>query len=225
MLEETLESPFDHKEVQPVHPKDQSWVFFGRTDVEAETPILWPPHAKSWLIGKDPDGGRDWGQEEKGTTEDEMAGWHYQLDGHEFEWTPGVGDGQGGLACCDSWGRKESERTEQLNWTECCLNPIKTFFILESFLEDLCICLFPNQNWASLVAQTVNNLAIMQEIQVRSLGWQDPLEKEMTVRSRLLSGRIPWTEEPRGLQFMGSQDWVTNTYTHMSWNRHLSICS
>ena len=85
---------------------------------EAETPILWPPHVKSWLIGKDPDAGRDWEQEEKGTTEDEMAGWHHRLNGREFEWTPGVGDGQGGLACCDSWGCKESDMTEQLNWTE-----------------------------------------------------------------------------------------------------------
>ena len=79
---------------------------------------FWPPHAKSWLIGKDSDAGRDWGQEEKGTTEDEMAGWHHRLDGHEFEWTPGVGDGQGGLVCCDSWGRKELDTTERLNWTE-----------------------------------------------------------------------------------------------------------
>ena len=118
-LEKTLESPLDCKEIQPVHPKgDQSWVFIGRTDAEAETPILWPPHAKSWLTGKDPDAGRGWGQEEKGTTEDEMAGWHHRLDGQEFEWTPGVGDGQGGLACCDSWGHKESDTTEQLNWTE-----------------------------------------------------------------------------------------------------------
>ena len=89
-----------------------------RTDAKAETPIFWPPHVKSWLIGKDSDAGRDWRQEEKGTTEDEMAGWHHWLDGREFEWTPRVGDGQGGLACCDSWGRKESDTTEQLNWTE-----------------------------------------------------------------------------------------------------------
>ena len=87
-------------------------------DAEAETPILWPPHAKSWLFGKDPDAGRDWGQEEKGTTEDEMAGWHHRLNGHGFGWTLGVGDGQGGLACCDSWGRKESDMTEWLSWTE-----------------------------------------------------------------------------------------------------------
>ena len=119
VLEKTLESPLDCKEIQPVHPKgDQSWVFFGRTDAKAETPILWPPHAKCWLIGKDSDAGRDWGQEEKETIEDEMAGWHHQLDGREFEWSPGVGDGQGGLACCNSWGRKESDMTEGLDWTE-----------------------------------------------------------------------------------------------------------
>ena len=119
VLEKTLESPLDYKEIQPVYPKgDQSWVFIGRTDAEAETPVLCLPHAKSWLIGKDPDAGRDWGQEEKGTTEDKMAGWHHWLDGHEFGQTPGACDGQGGLVCCDSWGRKESDTTERLNWTE-----------------------------------------------------------------------------------------------------------
>ena len=119
VLEKTLESPLDCKEIQPVHSKgDQPWVFFGRTDAKAETPILWLPHVKSWLIGKDSDAGRDSGQEEKGMTEDEMAGWHHRLDGREFEWTPGSGDGQGGLACCNSWGRKESDTTEWLNWTE-----------------------------------------------------------------------------------------------------------
>ena len=119
VLEKTLENPLDHKAIQPVHSKgDQPWVFFGRHDAKAETPVLWPPHAKSWLIGKDFDAGRDWGQE-KGMTEDEMVGWHHQIDGHGFEWTLGVGDGQGGLACCDSWGRKELEMTEWLNWTEC----------------------------------------------------------------------------------------------------------
>ena len=109
----------DCKEIQPVHSKgDQTWVFFGRNDAKVETPVLWPPHAKSWLIGKDTDAGRDWGQEEKGTTEDEMTGWHHRLDGLEFEWTPGDGNGQGGLACCDSWGRKESDTAEWLDWTE-----------------------------------------------------------------------------------------------------------
>ena len=119
LLEKTLESPLDCKEIQPGHSKgDQSWMFIGRTDVEAETPILRPPDAKSWLIWKDPDAGNDWGQEEKGTTEDEMVGWLHWLNGHEFEQTPGVGDGQGGLACCSSWGRKELDTTERLNWTE-----------------------------------------------------------------------------------------------------------
>ena len=117
VLEKTLESPLDCKEIQPVHPKgDQSWVFIGRTD--AEIPILWPPDVKIWLIWKDSDAGKDWGQEEKGTTEDEMVGWHHRLNGHGFGWTPGVGDGQGGLACCKSWGHKESDTTERLNWTE-----------------------------------------------------------------------------------------------------------
>ena len=118
VLEKTLESPLGCKEIQPVHPKgDQSWVFFGRTNAEAETPVLWPPHVKCWLVGKDSDAGRDWGWEEKGMTEDEMVGWHHWLDAHEFGWTPGVGDGQGGLACCYSWGHKELDTTE-LNWTE-----------------------------------------------------------------------------------------------------------
>ena len=134
VLEKTLECPLDCKEI---HSKgDQSWVFFGRNDAEAETPIIWPPHAKSWLIGKDSDAGRDWGQEEKGTLEDEMAGWHHRLNGHEFEWTPGVDDGQGGLACCNSWGHKESDTTEQLNWTEF-YNPVfatSSFFYVFSLI-------------------------------------------------------------------------------------------
>ena len=117
------------QEIQPVHPKgDQSWVFTGRTDVDTETPILWPPDEKNWLIWKDPDAEKDWGQEEKGMIEDEMVGWHQQLDGHGFGWTPGVGDGQGGLACCDSWGGKESDTTEKLNWnwTECLVGLVLT---------------------------------------------------------------------------------------------------
>ena len=117
VLEKTPESPLDCMGIQPVHSKgDQSWVFFGRNNAKAETPLLWPPHAKSWLIVKDSDVGRDWGQEEKGMIEDEMAAWHHRLDGHESEWTPGVGDGQGGLACC-SYGVTNS-RTRQSNWTE-----------------------------------------------------------------------------------------------------------
>ena len=121
---------------QPVRSEgDQSWDFFGRNDAKAETLVLWPPHVKSWLTGKDSDAGRDWGQEEKGTTEDDMAGWHHGLDGRESEWTPGVGDGQGGLAWCDSWGRKESDTTERLNWTDTSLllrlrNPALKFYCL-----------------------------------------------------------------------------------------------
>ena len=119
VLEKILESPLDCKEIQPVHPKwYQSWMSIGRTDVEAQTLILWPPHAESLLIWKDPDAGKDWGQEQKGMTEDEMVGWCHWLNGHVFGWTPGVGDGQGGLACCGSWGHKESDTTERLNWTE-----------------------------------------------------------------------------------------------------------
>ena len=135
VLEKTLESPLDCKEIQPVHPKgNQSWVW---TDVEAETPIPWPPNSKNWLIWKEPDAGNDWRWEEKGTTEDEMVVWHRRLNGHESEWTPGVGDGQGGLAYCDSWGHKESDMTERLNWTE--LKMLKT----EETEWELCkSCLF-----------------------------------------------------------------------------------
>ena len=117
VLEKTLESPLDYKDIQPVHPKgNQSWIFIGRTDAEAETPILWPPAAKNWLIGKDPDAGKYWRQEEKGTTEDKMIEWHHWLDGHESEQVPGVGDGQGSLACCSPWVAKS--RTQLRDWTE-----------------------------------------------------------------------------------------------------------
>ena len=118
VLEKTLESPLDRKEIQPVRSKEnQSWLSIGKTDAEAETPILWPPDVKNWLIWKDPDPGKDWRQE-KGTTEDETVGWHHWINEHEFKSTPWVGDGRGDLACCSPWGRKESDTTEQLNWTE-----------------------------------------------------------------------------------------------------------
>ena len=121
---------------QPVHSKgDLAWVFFGRTDAKAETPVVWPPHAKSWLIGKDSDAGRDWGQEEKGTTEDKMVGWHHQLNGYGFLRTPGVGDGQGGLACCGSWGHKKSDTTEGLNWT-------RTLQLMAQLLKQICDKIF-----------------------------------------------------------------------------------
>ena len=134
VLENTLESPLDCKEIQSVHHKgNQSWIFIGRTDAEAEAPILWPPDAKNWLTGKDPDAGKDWGQEEKGMTENELAGWHHQLNGHESGWTLGVGDGQGGLVCYGSWGRKESDTTERLNWTE---------HMHLSMSVDVCMCMW-----------------------------------------------------------------------------------
>ena len=116
MLEKTLESPLDCKEIQPVHPKEkQSWIFIGMTDAETETPILWPPDKKNWLTGKDSDAGKDWSWEQKGMTENEMVGWHHQRDVHKFEQAPGVGDGQGSLACCSPRGHKESDTTERLN--------------------------------------------------------------------------------------------------------------
>ena len=118
VLEKTLENPLNCKEIQPVHPKgNKSWIFIGRTDVEAETPVLWPSDVKKWRIWKDPHAGKDWRREEKGTTEDEMVGWHHRLDGHGFGWTPGVGDGQGGLACCSPWGcRVGHYQVTELNW-------------------------------------------------------------------------------------------------------------
>ena len=119
VLEKTLEIPLDSKEIQPVNSKrNQSWIFIGRTDAEAETPIFWPPDEKNWLIGKDPDAVKDWRQEDKGMMEYEMVGWYHQLNGHEFEQAPGIGDGQGRLACCSPQGRKALDTTEQLNWIE-----------------------------------------------------------------------------------------------------------
>ena len=119
VLEKTLESPLDCKEIKPVNPKgNQSWMFIGRTDAKTETPIVWPPDAKNWLIGKDPDAGKDWKQEEKRTIKDEMVGWHHWLDRHEFEQVLRVSDGQGSLACCSPWGRRETDAPQQLNWTE-----------------------------------------------------------------------------------------------------------
>ena len=122
VLEKTLESPLDCKEIQPVHPKvHQSWIFIGRTDAEAESPILWPPDAKNWLIWKDPDARKDWRQAERGMTEDEMVGWHHRLNGHDFEQAPRISNGQGSLACCSTWGHKESDMNERLNWLEQCI--------------------------------------------------------------------------------------------------------
>ena len=142
-MEKTLEGPLDCKDIQPVHSEgDQPWDFFGRIDAKAETPAFWPPHAKSWLIGKDSDAGRDWRQEEKGMTADEMAGWHHWLDGCDSVWTPGVSDGQGGLACCDSWGRKESDTTERLNWPELSYLKSERIRLYKSFSSNFLILSF-----------------------------------------------------------------------------------
>ena len=128
VLEKTHESPLDCKEIQPVNPKgSQSWIFIGRTDAEAEAPILWPPDAKNWLLGNDPDAGKNWRQEEKGMMKDERVGWHHQLDGHEFEQALGIGDGDGSLVCCSPWACKELDTTEWLNWTE--LIPVAEWLI------------------------------------------------------------------------------------------------
>ena len=145
VLEKTLESPLDCKEIQPVHSKgNQSWIFIGRTDAEAEAeaPVLWPPDTSSQLIGKDLDAGKDWGQEEKGLTEDERVGWHHQFDGHESEQALWVGDGQGGLACYSAWGHKESDTTDWLNWTELSILALRfsynDFIILKYVLHPIC---------------------------------------------------------------------------------------
>ena len=133
VLEKTLKSPLDCKEIQPVHPKgNQPWIFIGRTNAKAETLILWPPDAKNWLTGKDPDAGKDWRQEEKGTTEDEMVVWHHWFDGHEFEQAPGVGDGQGSLACCSLWGLKELDTTEWMNWLFECLGASQVVLVVKN---------------------------------------------------------------------------------------------
>ena len=141
VLEKTLESPLDCKKIQPVHPKDQSWVFIGRTDVEAETPILWPPDQKSWLIGKDPDAGKDWGQEETGMTEDEMVGWHHWLNRYEFGWTLGLVMDREAWECCCSWGRRVGHnRATKLNWIT------KYNLMSPQSSKVRCFCAFPFQN-------------------------------------------------------------------------------
>ena len=162
VLEKTLQSPLDCKEIQPVHPKgNQAWKFIGRTDAEAEAPILWPPDAKNWLIGKDPDVRKDWRQEEKGMTEDKMVGWHHQPDGLELEQVLGVDDGQGSLECCSPWGCKDSDMTEWLNWImpEYKYFPAKTSYthwlhpyLLEQPLKGI--------SWVTVLSKTLNKTLI-----------------------------------------------------------------
>ena len=186
VLKKTLESPLDCKEIQPVHPKgNQSWLFIGRTDAEAETPILWPPDAKNWLNGKDPDARKDWRQEEKGMTENEMVGWHHQLDGHESEQAPGVGDGQGSLACFSPWDRKELDMTERRNWTRRYWRTEEPGMLLSMWWEG------DDRGWD---------------------GWMASLTRWTWVSVN--SGSWWWTGRPGMLWFMGPQrvghDWATD---------------
>ena len=144
-----LESSLDFKEIKPVNPKgNQHWIFIGRTDAETEAPILWLPDTKNWLLGKNPDSGKDWKQEEKGTIEEEVVGWHHCLDGHEFEQALRVGDGQGSLACCSPWGREESDTTEQLNWTDEINNytSVKTLIPMAGLLSSSAVSKFWKQS-------------------------------------------------------------------------------
>ena len=172
VLEKTLEGPLDCKEIQPVHPKgNQFWIFFGRTNAKAETPILWPPDVKNWLIWKDPDAREDWRQAEKGTTENEMVGWHYRCNGLEFEWAPGVGDKQGSLACWSPWRHKQSDMTERLDWPYSrLLLSMPTLRILVNFMKPPSVGNFGqhgqsvahnqmfhlNQGWRSMVPSRSN---------------------------------------------------------------------
>ena len=138
VLEKTLDSSLDCKEIKPINPKgNQSWIVIGRTDAEAETPILWPPDAKNWLIWEDPDAGKGWRQEEKGMAEDEMIGWHHRFNRHESEQAPGVGDRQESLSCCSPWGYKESDTTEKLNWTEYITTTVQKLFCV---FPKFCLC-------------------------------------------------------------------------------------
>ena len=140
------------KEIKPVHPKGhQSWIFIGRTDAKAGAPVLWPPDAKSQLIGKDPDAGKDWGQEEKGATEDEMVGWHHQFSGHELEQIPGDNEGQGSLACCSLWSRKESDTTERQN------DKFTLYFIISNW-ENVCFIVIFFFYWNVIALQCYINL-------------------------------------------------------------------
>ena len=193
-------------------------MFIGRTDAKAETPILWPLHAKSWIIGKDSDAGRDWGQEEKGTTEDEMAGWHHRLDGYGFGWTPGVGDGQGGLACCNSWGRKELDTTERLNWTELIHKNYYIFWVVSIVLWRRqwhpTPVLLPGKchGGRSLVGCSPWVARSWTRLSDFTFTFHfHALEKEMTTHSSVLAWRIPGTGEPGGLLALGSHrvrhDW------------------
>ena len=158
VLENTLESPLYGNEIQQVHPKHESLIFIERTDAEAEAPILWPPAVKNWLLEKDPDAGQDWRQEEKGTTKDELVGWHKWLNGHEFEQALGAGDGQGSLVCCNPWACKESDMTDRLNWTELKLILLVLILIATlNFCDILSVAFFHTAWWFILICKIRQN--------------------------------------------------------------------
>ena len=198
MLGKTLQSPLNCKEIHPVHPKgDQSWIFIGRTDAEVETLILWPPDVKNWLIGKDLDAGKDWRQEEKGMTEDEMVEWHHWLNGHEFEQTPGDSEGQGSLACCSPWGIKSWTRlaTGQQGISEHEMTDINRCFCFP--------CPFHGGSRGDLLRRCqISDFTLTFHFHA--------LEKEMAIHSSVLAWRIPGMAEP-GLPSMGlhrvGHDW------------------
>ena len=189
VLEKTLESPLDCKEIKPVHLKgNQPWIPIGGTDAKAEAAILWPPDAKNWLIGKDPDSGKDWRQEEKGMIEDLVVGWNHRLNGHKFEQAPGDGEGQGSQACYSPWGCKELDTTE---W----LNNNNNFSLI---------------NWKMGIWEFkgFNEIKYIHACSVESYSlraWEDPLEKEMASYSSIFAWKIPWMEEPAKLPSMGLQ--------------------
>ena len=184
VLEKTLESPLDSKQIKQVHPKgNQSWIFIGRTDAEAEAPILWPPDVKNWLIGKDPGAGKDWRQEEKGTTEDEMVGWHHWLDGHGFGWTLGAGDGLGGLECCSPWGRKESDTTERLND-----NNLKSLFPCTHTHASYRFCFSGEWWWIQPLATPITEAAFyLGNFEKAPIWYQDWKHPTWTVKSLISS--------------------------------------
>ena len=200
VLEKTLESPLDCKEIKPVHLKgNQPWIPIGGTDAKAEAAILWPPDAKNWLIGKDPDSGKDWRQEEKGMIEDLVVGWNHRLNGHKFEQAPGDGEGQGSQACYSPWGCKELDTTE---W----LNNNNNFSLI---------------NWKMGIWEFkgFNEIKYIHACSVESYSlraWEDPLEKEMASYSSIFAWKIPWMEEPAKLPSMGLQrvthSWATSLH-------------
>ena len=175
MLEKTLESPLDTKEIQPVHPKgNQSWIFTGRTDAKAKTPVLWPPDVKSWLIWKDPDAGKDWRREEKGMTEDEMVGWHHWLDGHEFEQTlEMVMDSDTWRGAWSPWGHKESDTTEQLNWTDYVTCGLSLVQFIHSVVFDLCNIWHKEKKKLKAVLQGVDEKLEYVSVEITSQSWGD----------------------------------------------------